>query len=168
MIVFYAIPLTTAPSPSSSSTTCQKRDNINPINGAVQDVQTTNFLKYAELRLTDKDFILIFYRDIYSQGKQYNMCVTDPKDIIDVPNAIIPTNLSQDVTTLTGNTLYQKFRKTGTVDPNYYTALSLLYTTNCGFESFLLMLRQAHTNLLIKLHTSADVSNFMEFKNIYK
>ena len=67
---FYAIPLNTAPLPLTSSTTGQKRGNVNPINVAVQDVQTTNFLKYAKLHLTDKYSILIFYRDLYNQGKQ--------------------------------------------------------------------------------------------------
>ena len=103
---FYAIPLTTVP--SSSSTTGKKRGSINPINVAAQEVQTTNFLKYTELNLTDKDSILIFYRDLYNQGKQYNICVTDSKDITDVPNTTIPTDLSQDVIIFTDNMLYQK------------------------------------------------------------
>jgi len=65
----YDIPLTTVPLPSPSSTTGQKRGNINPMNIAVQDIQTTNFLKYAKLNLTDKDSILIFSKDLYNEGK---------------------------------------------------------------------------------------------------
>jgi len=39
------------------------------MNIAVQDIQTTNFLKYAKLNLTDKDSILIFSKDLYNEGK---------------------------------------------------------------------------------------------------
>ena len=38
-----------------------EKGNINPIHVAVQDVQTTNFLKYAKLHLIDKNSILSFY-----------------------------------------------------------------------------------------------------------
>ena len=76
------------------------------------NVNCINFLQYAEVKLLDKDDILIFYRYIYNQGKLYNTHITKLDDITNVLNATVTSTLSDTNTiNLTEDIIYQKFRK---------------------------------------------------------
>ena len=133
------------------------------------DIQGLTFLKYAEIKLRDKDDILIFYRDIYNQGKQYNIHITKLEDITNIPKATVPSDLTDfNAIQVTADILYQKFRKSDVIVDTYETAHHLLDTTTDGYEFLLLLLRQAHTKLLIKPSATADIPRFTTYKCIYK
>ena len=80
---------------STLSTYCNtKSPDVNTPN----DIYCINFLKYVKLKLHDKDDILIFYRDIYYQGKHYNVHVTKLEDIINVRCTTVPSTISNTTT----------------------------------------------------------------------
>ena len=124
---------------SASQLTFTKKE---PSATTVSDVHYINFLKYTEVSLRDKDNILIFYRDIYNQGKQHNVHVTKLEDITSVENATVPSALRDlDTIKLTGDILYQKFRKSGVISDTFASAHNLLDTTTNGYDFLLLLLR---------------------------
>ena len=76
------------------------------------DINRVGFLKYTDMKLKSKDDILIFYRDFYTQGAQYNMHITKIEDIRDTSNATVPYSINDvSVIIITSNILYQKFRR---------------------------------------------------------
>ena len=89
------------------------------------DINRVGFLKYTDVCLRDKEDILILYRDIYAKGAHYNVHITKFEDITDTTNTTIPvtaTLSSVTVIALTGNRIYQKLGKSGTINKKYKTA----------------------------------------------
>ena len=73
------------------------------------DVNSIGFLKYTNFRLRNKDDILIFYRDVYQQGRNYNVHITKIDDVTNVSKATVPSSMT-DITAIatTADCLYQK------------------------------------------------------------
>ena len=144
----------------NSSFTSGFVDNLPPARTTSKDVLCINFLKYTEVKLQDKDDILMFYRNIYN---------TKLEQISNVPNATVHVELKDtSVINITGDILYQKFRQTDVISDSYETAHNLLDTTTNGYESLLLLLRQFHTKLLIRPSATVDIPQFSTYKCVYK
>ena len=102
-------------------------------------------------------------------GKNFNVHVTKLDKITNKSRATVPDEIT-DITVIkaTGDILYQKFRKNGVISESYETALNLLDTTKDGYEFLLLLLQQAHTNLLVKSSATIDMPRFTTYKCIFK
>ena len=81
----------------------------------------------------------------------YNIHLAKHEDITDVPRPTIPTAISGNSTIkLTVDALHQNFQRKDTISDDFETAHSLLDTTKGIFGFLILLLRQAHTKLLVK------------------
>lgn len=58
-----------------------------------KNVHTSNLLKYTKFKLTGKDSIMKFYRDVQTQGLQYNVELM-PFDNIDSATGVISVGIS--------------------------------------------------------------------------
>ena len=61
-----------------------------------------------------------FYRDVFSQGSQYNIYLRDIDDI-NQTKGIVPAGLPTTVMLLTGKTLHSKFKQGNVIDRRYKT-----------------------------------------------
>lgn len=78
------------------------------------NINRVGVLKHTDIHLKGKEDIPIFYRDICTQGAQYNVHLTKLEgitDITDTTNTTVPAILSNVfVIALTGKLLYQKLK----------------------------------------------------------
>ena len=84
------------------------------------DVRTIDFIRYTNFQLTSAQEIMGFYRDLFSQGSQYNIHLHYIKKT-NQTKGIMPASLPTNVMLLTGKTLHSKFKKDNVIDRHYKT-----------------------------------------------
>ena len=164
-------PATTPPlsSPTTRSTSFTISNRVPPSRVKSSDINTIGFLKHTNFRLRDKDDILIFYRDVYQQGQNYNVHITKIDDVTNVPRPTVPISIP-DLAAIgtTADCLYQKFRQEKVIDDDFSLAHNLLDTTSDGYEFLFQLLRLVHSNLMLKSSATQDIPKFSDYKDIYK
>ena len=77
-------------------------------------VDTTGFIKYSKLSLTEADNFLPFYKNLYAQGLQYNMVLLPCKNILP-DSGIYHPDLPEDTMEVIDTALRTKFREDGVI-----------------------------------------------------
>ena len=126
-------------------------EKCDPAKTKAKNINTVCFLKYVNLRLRDKDGILMLYRDVYQQGRNYNIHINKIENITNVSNATVPTTLPDpSAISVTADCLCQKLKQNKVTDDDINLAYNLLNTTTNGFEYLFQLLRLVYTNLMVK------------------
>ena len=112
-----------------------------------QDVKS--FLNHFKARLSSHEDVLTFYNQLSSQGKHYNICLIDIKDV--VPDIdLCPMDISALARTKMTTALFQKLQDDNTRDATYHTLENCLQqysTTSDGYKVLYELLRRVHPKL---------------------
>ena len=132
----------------------------------ILDVKATNFIKYTSLKLNDRNSILTFYKDLYTQGLQYNILVR-PEDEIDDTHDVIPDGITPDVRDAISATLYSKFRQDSVIPATFKDAANLLDSTHDGYEFLQLILQLSHPRLMVHSIATMNIPTYNSSKDLF-
>ena len=135
-------------------------------NLAVDDIKTTDFIRFTNFQLQNDDQIMQFYRDVYTQGWQYKVYV-ESIDAVDNHTTVAPNHLSIEAKTLIGQTLHTKFRQHGTIKDTYTKGRALLNSTRDGYEFLEQLLLIVHPKFASVRQTIKDIPKFSQFNDLY-
>ena len=125
-------------------------------------VDVTDFHKGAVLHLANEAYIKSFYNDIFVQGAQYNIHVTDPENI-SASIGTTPPGLNPSALRCTSVVLYKILKKEDVISSSFTAASSIKETSTCGFQILQLLLSLVHPRITTHGTTPIfDINNYSE------
>ena len=130
-------------------------------------VDVTGFHKGVVLHLANEASIKSFYNDIFVQGAQYNIHVTDPENI-SASIGTTPPGLNPRALRSTSVALYKILKKEDVISSSFTAASSIKETSTCGFQILQLLLSLVHPHLTVTSIATNPIPKYSETKDLFK
>ena len=95
-------------------------------------IKADSFLKYCNVKLSDKSGSAKFYDYIITQASRQNIFLR-PSDEITPTAGVKPDGMQPRLEAIMTTALHSKFSQDGVIDPTYTAAHNLLATTTSGY-----------------------------------
>ena len=141
-----------------------------PNNYSVVDPTTknvTDFHKGAVLHLACESNRRSFYNDIFVQGAQYNIHVTDP-DLISATVGATPIVMNPTTLRSTSVALYKSLKKEDMIDTSIVAASSIKNTSIYGFQILQLLISLDHPHFIVTSISTNPIPKYSNTKNLFK
>ena len=116
--------------------------------------------------MNNKDGILKFYDAIKTQGIQYRIFLC-PENHIDKTHVVKSDDISNESSEVTSTITFTKLIQEGIIDANYKKALSIQYTTKCGYQLLQLMFYHDHAQLNSHIIDVRNIPKYSTISNLY-
>ena len=133
----------------STAMSASPKPSITATTVTLSNMETTNFLKYFSVVLTDNSQFLNFYDNLVTQAAGFNIFLRPSNEITRVKGVVLDY-MDPDAENATATALYTEFRQIYTITKGYSAAHNLLAMTTSGFEILQIFMHQVHPLLAIK------------------
>ena len=141
----------------SQSAIVDVKPSVTPATVTRSQIESTNFQKYYNIPLTNKNQTANFYDNLLSQASAYNIFIRPSMELTS-NDGVIPDLLSQELQDVTATALYTKFCQADVINKSYTDAQNLLMATINGYNFLQLLIRQIHSLLSVYGIATVDIT----------